>query len=91
MVSYFKGCLRLVAVTFQITFLFYFFKFIFDITAYQNNPKIQKKKYFEAKKKQIQILTKYRLKLTPKRPLNMISSQTIVMQGSYITICINRQ
>jgi hypothetical protein len=91
MVSYFKGCLRLVAVTFQITFLFYFLKFIFDITVYQNNPKIQKKNYFEAKKKQIQILTKYRLKLTPKRPLNMISSQTIVMQGSYITICINRQ
>jgi hypothetical protein len=51
MVSYFKGCLRLVAVTFQITFLFYFFKFIFDITVYQNNPKIQKKNYFEAKKK----------------------------------------
>jgi hypothetical protein len=41
----------LVAVTFQITFLFYFFKFIFDITVYQNNPKIQKKNYFEAKKK----------------------------------------
>jgi hypothetical protein len=51
MVSYFKGCLRLVAVTFQITFLFYFFKFIFDITVYQNNPKIQKNNYFEAKKK----------------------------------------
>jgi hypothetical protein len=51
MVSYFKGCLRLVAVTFQITFLFYFLKFIFDITVYQNNPKIQKKNYFEAKKK----------------------------------------
>jgi hypothetical protein len=51
MVSYFKGCLRLVAVTFQITFLFYFLKFIFDITIYQNNPKIQKKYYFEAKKK----------------------------------------
>jgi hypothetical protein len=51
MVNYFKGCLRLVAVTFQITFLFYFLKFIFDITVYQNNPKIQKKNYFEAKKK----------------------------------------
>ena len=51
MVSYFKGCLRLVAVTFQITFLFYFLKFIFDITVNQKNQKILKKNYFEAKKK----------------------------------------
>jgi hypothetical protein len=58
-----------VAVTFQITFLFYFLKFIFDITVHQNNPKTLKKIILkQKKKKQIQILTKYRLKLTPKHP-----------------------
>jgi hypothetical protein len=40
-----------VAVTFQITFLFYFLKFIFDITIHQNNSKTLKKIILKQKKK----------------------------------------